>query len=76
MKIYAGGYLTFYMPLKQSVMELSLSVPTPLKDVLLKMSLPLNEIHLAVVNGELVDVYSVTVQNTDSVQIFPAVNGG
>jgi sulfur carrier protein ThiS len=76
MKLYAGSYLTFYMPERKSSLELSLEAPTPLTEILARIGLPLSELALAAINGELVDPETATVQDDDQVRIFSAVDGG
>jgi sulfur carrier protein ThiS len=76
MKLYAGGLLDFYLPGRCSRMEIELQVPTRLSDLLAGLGFPLAEVHLVVVNGQLVDLESAVVSNQDEVKLYPAVNGG
>ncbi len=76
MKLYAGGHLTFYMPGRKHTLEISLSEPTPLREVLARLGLPLPEVALAAVNGELVETETAVVSDSDQVRVFSAVNGG
>lgn len=76
MKLYTGGYLTFYMPQKQSCLELRLNAPAPLKDILAGLNLPLAEVHLVSINGELVELETAFAQDNDLVRVFSAVSGG
>jgi sulfur carrier protein ThiS len=76
MKLYAGGHLTFYMPGRKHTLELSLGGPTPLREILAQVGLPLPEVVLAAVNGELVEVETAVVSDSDQVRVFSAVNGG
>jgi len=76
MKLYAGGYLPFYLPGRKSSLEISLSEPAPLREILAQVGIPLAEAHLAAVNGELVDIETAIVRDEDRVRVFSAVNGG
>jgi len=76
MKLYLGGYLPFYLTGGKSSLEISLSGPTPLKEVLARVGIPLAEAHLAAVNGELVDIETAIVCDEDRARVFSAVNGG
>lgn len=76
MKLYAGGLLDFYLPGRRSRMEIELQAPTRLSVVLAGLGIPLAEVHLVVVNGELVELKDVLVSNQDEVKLYPAVNGG
>jgi sulfur carrier protein ThiS len=76
MILYAGGYLSFYLPQSMHSLEIRLDAPTSLKDVLGRLSIPVEEVQLVSLNGELAEVETVIVRDTDVVRIFPGVNGG
>lgn len=76
MKLYAGGHVTFYMPGRKHALEISLSKPTLLSEILAQVGIPLPEVALAAVNGELVEVENAIVRDEDQVRVFSAVNGG
>ncbi|MFZ5819021.1 MAG: MoaD/ThiS family protein [Chloroflexota bacterium] len=76
MKLHAGGHLTFYIPERKHMLEISLGKPTPLREILAQLGIPLPEVALTALNGELVEAESVIVNDNDQVRIFPAVNGG
>lgn len=76
MKLYAGGYLAFYLPQGKNSIEIRLTLPTPLKTILANLQIPIAEIHLAALNGELVNVENVIVEDEDVVRVFSSVNGG
>jgi len=76
MRIYLGGHLNFYHPQKDNWLEVELEQPTPLRVVLDISGIPLGEMHLVVVNGELVDLQEAIVSEQDEVKLFPAVGGG
>ncbi len=76
MRLYAGGYLPFYLPQRKHRLEIRLSAPTPLKVILNDLQVPVEEIHLVALNGELVDLETALVNDADVVRIFSSVNGG
>lgn len=76
MKLYTGGYLSFYMPQRKLAIELTLQGPTPLNEILAELQIPLEEIHQVALNGELVEVETVVLQDSDTVRIFSSVGGG
>ncbi len=76
MKFYAGGHLTFYMPGRRHSLEIALPQPAPLREVLTQLGIPLPEVALTAVNGELVEAETVMVRDEDVVKVFSAVNGG
>lgn len=76
MELTAGGYLVFYMPDKQSRLALELSEPKPLGSLLAEIGIPLKEIHLIILNGEIVDLDSAVVKNQDWVKVYSPIDGG
>ena len=76
MKLYAGGHLTFFMPGRRHSLDVPLSGPVPLRDVLGQLGIPLPEVALTAINGELADAETAIVSNADQVRVFSAVNGG
>lgn len=76
MRIYLGGHLNFYHPQKDKWLEVELMQSTPLRVVLNNTNIPLGEVYLVVVNGELVDLDETMVSEQSEVKLFPAVGGG
>jgi len=76
MKLYAGGLLDFYVPGRRSRIEIEIKAPARLEEILAGLGIPLAEVHLVVVNGQLVALGETVVCDQDEVKIFPAVNGG
>ncbi len=76
MRIYLGGHLNFYHPQKDKWLEVELMQSTPLGVVLNNTNIPLGEVYLVVVNGELVDLDETMVSEQSEVKLFPAVGGG
>ncbi len=76
MRIYLGGHLSFYHPRKEQWLEVGLEHPTLLVDVLNGARIPLGEVQLVAVNGEIADLHSILISDQDEVKIFSAVGGG
>ena len=76
MRIYLGGHLNFYHPQKGKWLEVELKQPTPLKVILDGSGIPLGEVYLVAVNGDLVDLQEAIVSEQSEVKLFPAVGGG
>ena len=76
MKLYTGGYLTFYMPRKAHSLDIILEDPRLLSEILLELAVPLAEVHLVAINGEVRELEDTIVKNTDDVRIYSSVNGG
>ncbi len=76
MKLYAGGHLDFYLPGRRSRIEIERKEPTQLSALLVELGIPLAEVHLVVLNGQLVDLQEAIICGSDEVKIYPAVNGG
>lgn len=76
MKLYLGGYFAFFTASPQHWVDLELTGPARLADVLVNLGVPLAEVHLVVVNGCLVALDEAVVMAQDEVRIYPAVDGG
>ena len=76
MKINIGGQLSFYLPGFPRQLEVPLEEPTRLCEVLANLGIPVAEVYLFVVNGELVDPQIALVAPVDEVKLYPPVNGG
>jgi|GEM_PF-1672708 len=76
MRLYAGGYLAFYLPQQKNSIEMRLNAPTLLKDILVNLQIPIEEVHLVALNGEQADVETAILHDTDVLRIFSSVNGG
>lgn len=76
MILSTGGYLTFYMPGRRADLELDLAEPVSLQTLLAGVGIPLEEVHLAVINDEIVDVDQAIVENQDRVKVYSPIDGG
>jgi sulfur carrier protein ThiS len=76
MKLHLGGQFSFYLPGHPRQVELHLEEPTQLREILAGLGIPVAEINLAIINGELVDLQDALVTQQDEVQLYPPVSGG
>jgi sulfur carrier protein ThiS len=76
MKLYLGGFFSFYHPQRKQWMDIGLPTPQLLREVLEQHGIPPAEVHLAVVNQELVDLDTAFVTNEDEVRLYPPIGGG
>jgi sulfur carrier protein ThiS len=76
MRIYLGGHLSFYHPQKESWLEVDIIEPAPLITILEEAGVPVGEVQLVTVNGEIVDLQNTVIYPDDVVKLFSAVGGG
>lgn len=76
MKLYLGSHLSWYAPGKQAELEIPLAAPALLSAILAQLGVPLAEVAIAAVNGNLVSLRDARVAESDRVELFPANGGG
>ncbi len=76
MKLFLGGQFSLYIPGHPPSVDVDLAEAARLSDVLSGLGIPVDDIHLAVVNGQLIELDEAVVTNHDEVKIFPPVGGG
>jgi sulfur carrier protein ThiS len=76
MKLYIGSYFAFFTSDSSHWIEIDLEEPTSLNDILSELGIPVGEVHLVVLNDELVESPEIQITNNDVVRLYPAVNGG
>ena len=76
MRILLGGHLNFYHPKKEKWLEVHLGKPVPLVELLDNLGIPLGEVHLVILNGEMIDLHEASVSDHDRVKLYSAVGGG
>ena len=76
MRIFLGGHLNFYHPNKDKWLVVDIIGPTLLVDLLNTAGIPLSEVQLVAVNGELVELNNARVSEGDEVKVFSPVGGG
>ncbi len=77
MQLHLGGHLSWYDPQKRAQVEVRLSQPTRLTQVLQSLGVPIAEIAVGVINGTAVFSFDdVMVTDADQVELYPPVGGG
>jgi sulfur carrier protein ThiS len=76
MRLHLGGQFSYYLPGHPRQVELDLKEPTRLIQILAGLGIPVAEINLAIINGELVDLQNALVTQQDEVKLYPLVSGG
>jgi len=76
MKLNLGGQFSLYIPGHPPSVDVKLEKPERLSEVLAGLGIPVADIHLAVVNGQIVEMEEAVVSDQDEVKIFPPVGGG
>ncbi len=76
MKLKVGGALSFYTPAHARLVEVKLDKSTQLTDVLYKIGIPVGEVYIVSVNGELADLNEAFISPDDEVSVYSAVDGG
>lgn len=75
-ELHLGGHLAFYAPHKQSRFSIPIDQPTELEVILQKLGVPLAEVAIAAVNGELVELAATRVNPGDRIELYPPMGGG
>ena len=76
MKLFLGGQFSLYIPGHPPSVDVDVKQPARLSEVLSGLGIPVADIHLVVVNGQLVEMEEAVVSDQDNVKIFPPVGGG
>jgi molybdopterin converting factor small subunit len=76
MKLYLGSYFAFFTPDRRHWVEVDMPKPALLTEILMELGISLGEVHLVVVNGELLESTDTLIFDGDTVKLFPAVDGG
>ena len=76
MKLQLGGSLAWYDPQKRSKLEINLREPIGLISLLKELSIPLGEVAIISINGEMINENNILIKDTDSVLLFPPIGGG
>ena len=76
MKLHLGGQLSFFLPGHPRQLEVLLGGPTLLSEVITGVGIPIAEVYIVAVNGEMVDPQNTFVSQEDEVKLYPPVDGG
>jgi len=76
MQLHLGGHLSWYDPQKRSWLELHLSEPIPLVELVRQLGLPEGEIAVVAVNRRAISLEEAIVSDGDRVELYPPLGGG
>jgi len=76
MRLHLGGHLSWYDPQKRSWLELRLSEPIPLVELVRQLGLPEGEIAVVAVNRRATSLEEAIVSDGDRVELYPPLGGG
>jgi sulfur carrier protein ThiS len=76
MRLHLGGYLSFFGSARQEKIEVPLKEPARLSEVLSQLGIPVSEVYLTVLNGDLVTLDETLVSDSDEVRLYPPIDGG
>ena len=76
MRLHLGGHLSWFDPQKRSNLEIQLTQPRQLTDLLQELGVPIAEIAVAAVNGQAIALEDARVTDADRVELYPPVGGG
>jgi hypothetical protein len=76
MKLYVDAYLSQYTPAGIRKLELKLIRPIPLNTLLQEQKIPIDEVHLKVVNQEVTHDLERLISDDDEVKLYRAIGGG
>jgi sulfur carrier protein ThiS len=76
MRVHLGGHLNWYEPQHRSWVELPANGTRSLLDICAAVGVPPEEVAVAVVNGQAVDLEHATAASGDRVEFYPPIGGG
>ena len=76
MQLHLGGHLSWYDPQKRSWLELHLSEPISLVELVRQLGLPEGEIAVVAVNRRAISLEEAIVSDGDRVELYPPLGGG
>ena len=76
MKLQLGGSLSWYDHLKRSNLKIKLKEDKSLLALIKELSIPLGEVAIISINGELFTGEDILIKDSDSVLLFPPIGGG
>jgi sulfur carrier protein ThiS len=76
MRLRLGGYLPFFAAKRQEKIDVPLQEPARLSEVLSRLGIPVSEVYLTVLNGDLVTLDEITVKDVDEVHLYSPIDGG
>jgi sulfur carrier protein ThiS len=75
-RLHLGGHLKYYDEMQRSNLEVEMTEKQHLEDILIKLKIPVGEIFLVSINGEIVSMANAWINTDDHVQLYPPMGGG
>ena len=75
-RIFLGGHLNFYHPQKDKWLDVEINEATSLTEILNDTGIPLAEVNLVSINGDVVELEQAVLTDGDDVKLFSALGGG
>jgi len=76
MRVHLGGHLNWYDPQRRGWVDLPAGGALRLLAVCAAVGLPPEEIAVAVINGQAVNLEHATATGADTVEFYPPIGGG
>lgn len=76
MNILIGAQLSQFTPKQQSQFNFDLDEPEHLQNILESLQIPLDLVHLLIINGRITNLENAVVTNQDKVIVYPYITGG
>jgi len=76
MKLFFGAQLSQLTPHQQSEFEIELDSPIPFIRLLDDYNVPVDMVHLLIINGKIAKPDQAIVEDQDHVIVYPYVTGG
>lgn len=76
MRLHLGGHLNYFDAQQRANLEIELAGKQRLKDILDRLNIPIGEIFLVSINGDVVALEDAWINQNDQVQLYPPMGGG
>ena len=76
MHLYLGGHLNYFDAQQRVNIEIDLVGKQQLADVLDRLKIPIGEVALITINGEVLSLEDAWIKQEDHVQVYPPMGGG
>jgi sulfur carrier protein ThiS len=76
MRLHLGGHLSYFDALQRADLEIDLACKERLTDILATLRIPVGEVFITSINGEVVPLNDAWIQPGDHVRLYPAMGGG
>ena len=76
MRLHLGGHLNYYDAQQRHMLQIELVGNERLENILAGLGIPIGEIFLVSINGEVIALEDAWSQPDDYVQVYPPMGGG